>query len=250
MIKFCKKCDIETDHYKSGGCRPCALNRSRERRKINPISIKEYAKEWREKNLQKTKEYRISRKDINRSKASEYHKIRYQEEAFRESAKARTRKWYLENKERARKYSAEYRNSNKDILIDYGKSYYKENKDRIKNRSREWRLLNLERCRANKRVYRKYNPEVHRSTNRKRKSKLSKGKVSVGLVNKLLLIQKGLCVCCRLYLDSGYHMDHIMPINLGGEHADANIQLLCPTCNLTKQAKHPVDFMQSKGYLL
>lgn len=33
-------------------------------------------------------------------------------------------------------------------------------------------------------------------------------------------------------------------------NADENVQLLCSRCNLSKGAKHPVEFMQSQGYLL
>lgn len=41
-----------------------------------------------------------------------------------------------------------------------------------------------------------------------------------------------------------------MPLALGGANEDWNIQLLRQRCNNQKKAKHPVDFMQSKGYLL
>ena len=41
-----------------------------------------------------------------------------------------------------------------------------------------------------------------------------------------------------------------MPLALGGKHEDENLQLLCATCNLSKGAKHPIAFMQSKGRLL
>jgi len=41
-----------------------------------------------------------------------------------------------------------------------------------------------------------------------------------------------------------------MPLALGGANADDNIQLLRSTCNQQKHAKHPVDFMQQKGFLL
>ena len=37
---------------------------------------------------------------------------------------------------------------------------------------------------------------------------------------------------------------------LGGLNADSNMQLLRAECNLQKSAKHPVDFMQSRGFLL
>jgi 5-methylcytosine-specific restriction endonuclease McrA len=45
-------------------------------------------------------------------------------------------------------------------------------------------------------------------------------------------------------------MDHIIPLALGGANTDDNIQLLRATCNLQKHTKHPIDFMQQRGYLL
>lgn len=35
-----------------------------------------------------------------------------------------------------------------------------------------------------------------------------------------------------------------------GTNTDDNIQLLRKLCNLQKSAKHPVDFMQQRGFLL
>ena len=62
--------------------------------------------------------------------------------------------------------------------------------------------------------------------------------------------QRGRCACCGVKLNGAHHIDHIIPIALGGTNTDDNIQLLCPSCNLRKSAKHPVDYMQSLGYLL
>ena len=36
-----------------------------------------------------------------------------------------------------------------------------------------------------------------------------------------------------------YHVDHRMPLSLGGSNYPDNLQLLCPTCNLSKSATHP-----------
>ncbi len=65
----------------------------------------------------------------------------------------------------------------------------------------------------------------------------------------LLTLQNNQCIVCKNKLIK-YHLDHIMPIALGGTNDYKNIQLLCPTCNHQKHAKHPIDFMQQKGYLL
>ena len=62
--------------------------------------------------------------------------------------------------------------------------------------------------------------------------------------------QKGKCVVCRVDISKSYHIDHIMPLILGGSNDSGNIQLLCPHCNESKQGRHPIDFMQSRGFLL
>jgi 5-methylcytosine-specific restriction endonuclease McrA len=46
------------------------------------------------------------------------------------------------------------------------------------------------------------------------------------------------------------HVDHILPLALGGDNRRKNIQLLCPTCNLSKGAHHPIDHAQRNGLLL
>jgi hypothetical protein len=45
-------------------------------------------------------------------------------------------------------------------------------------------------------------------------------------------------------------LDHMMPIDLGGLHADENLQLLCPTCNLRKYNKDPIAWANENGRLL
>lgn len=83
----------------------------------------------------------------------------------------------------------------------------------------------------------------------KERRKMAVGKLSAGLSRKLWDLQRGLCPCCEQELGK-FHMDHIMPISLGGTNTDDNIQLLRQTCNLQKGNKHPIDFMQERGFLL
>ena len=68
--------------------------------------------------------------------------------------------------------------------------------------------------------------------------------------SKRFRLQRGKCACCRVSIADGYHVDHIQPLALGGSNDKTNLQLLCPTCNTKKSAKHPIDFMQSRGLLL
>lgn len=62
--------------------------------------------------------------------------------------------------------------------------------------------------------------------------------------------QKWRCAVCRADLKQGKHLDHVIPLAAGGLHEIGNFQWLCPGCNLAKSAKHPVEFMQSRGFLI
>src|SRR5574340_787097 len=97
-------------------------------------------------------------------------------------------------------------------------------------------------CSENKDKFRAY-------TNNRRR--LAGGmKLSSDISSKLFKLQKGKCACCGKRLGDDYHLDHIMPLALGGTNTDDNIQLLRAECNLQKHAKHPVEFMRQRGFLL
>jgi 5-methylcytosine-specific restriction endonuclease McrA len=116
-----------------------------------------------------------------------------------------------------------------------------EERRREKSRSPEGR----ERLRA----YRAANKEkVHEFRMRRRGR--AYGRLPAGTVAKIGQLQKWLCAVCRCGVKDGYHVDHIVPLAKGGQHIASNIQILCPTCNVRKSAKDPIDFMQSRGFLL
>lgn len=71
-------------------------------------------------------------------------------------------------------------------------------------------------------------------------------------IGRLMLTQRHKCAhtFCRASLKGKYHIDHIVPVALGGSNQLSNIQLLCVKCNLSKSATHPVDFAQMNGLLL
>ena len=102
---------------------------------------------------------------------------------------------------------------------------------------------------AKTRAYRKRNPEKVREWSQKRESRKT-GRLPRGTVMRLIKLQKNTCAICRGSLKPGYHVDHILALARGGKHERNNIQLLCPPCNVRKGAKDPIDYMQSKGFLL
>lgn len=99
------------------------------------------------------------------------------------------------------------------------------------------------------RKFRAANPEKMREWNHRR-GQIRVGRLPRGTIKKLYDLQRGKCPICKAQIADKFHADHIIPISKGGRHEPLNIQLLCPTCNVRKSAKHPVDFMQERGFLL
>jgi 5-methylcytosine-specific restriction endonuclease McrA len=99
------------------------------------------------------------------------------------------------------------------------------------------------------RNYRKRNPEKVREFCARRKGR-KLGRLPRGTVKRIGELQRWKCGCCRVNIRDKYHVDHIVSLKAGGAHAPTNLQLLCPTCNVKKSAKDPIDFMRERGFLL
>lgn len=59
---------------------------------------------------------------------------------------------------------------------------------------------------------------------------------------ELLNQQEFQCACCGESLEDVRHLDHIMPLALGGTNWIENLQWLCPFCNLSKSDRHPDEW--------
>jgi 5-methylcytosine-specific restriction endonuclease McrA len=116
---------------------------------------------------------------------------------------------------------------------------------RQREQQRLWRGANRDKARALQKAWRDRNREKRRNDKRAR----STAKRAT-LVRDLTKLQRGRCAYCRVKLGTTFHVDHIMPLKLGGADRRSNLQLACETCNLTKNAQHPVAFAQSLGLLL
>ena len=182
MTKFCRNCQVETERYASGNCKPCS----------------------------------------------------------RAIAKA----YYAENRDKFVAYYAENR--------DKYSAYYAANREKFVAYSTAWRAANPGRKRAHDATYRANNLESRRINrqNYDARKRENGGTLSKGLADKLFSLQRGKCACCKLPLGDDYHLDHIIPISMGGPNIDKNIQLLRARCNISKHAKHPIEFMQQRGLLL
>ena len=102
-----------------------------------------------------------------------------------------------------------------------------------------WRRKNPEACRA------------HRATRKARVRAAFVAPVTAADIARMMERQGGRCNAprCGADLAEGYHLDHVIPLAKGGTHEPANVQLLCPACNLQKNATLPEDFARERGRL-
>jgi len=208
-MKICFTCGCE---YSTSVCKPC-----------KKAYLADYYKKNKARLVANMKVYRAENSAELNARALEYH--------------------YANRQERISKMR-EYSVQNRDHLKDKAAEYYKVNSEKIKLRVAKYKRDNPDKV-AEFRKNETPNPECKRRNKHIRRAReFGNNDIPSKNIEQLLYtLQKGLCACCGKSLDAGYHVDHIIPLALGGRNIDGNLQLLTPKCNLRKGAKHPLDVM-------
>lgn len=135
-------------------------------------------------------------------------------------------------------------------------NYYKEKYARSRERQlayyKKRREIDPQPLRDSVNRWRANNRDHARAYAAKRRERINKsgGNYTKYDVAKIRELQNNKCAACEVCLSDGYHVDHIMPIALGGTNCPDNLQVLCPPCNLSKHAKDPIAWANERGLLI
>jgi len=151
-------------------------------------------------------------------------------------------KWRDANPEKFKESTTQSKTRNKDKYIPRQKEYYQENKEALKER--------YARYYQEKKDYHLERAKVGGHKRRAQKTRAG-GTHTAADVAAILKAQGHRCVYCQADLRKvKRHIDHVMPLALGGSNDKTNIQILCEPCNRSKGAKDPIAFARERGRLL
>ena len=129
------------------------------------------------------------------------------------------------------------------------KSWEEANREKVREYNRKWRLANPERCLKYTRAWRLADPA--RATERTARYKARKlGSPIIEVIDRDAIIarDKSRChICGKRVPKAQIHLDHLIPVSLGGSHSAANLAVAHARCNLAKGARAANDQLRLVG---
>lgn len=197
---------------------------------------REYHRKRRAENPDEYRERNRAYADTHREQKAETGRSWYA--ANKERARATRKAWYEANREKMRLYNQEYRAKNaeairqqrnqhgtSDKVREYQRKYHRDHAEENRARAKAWRENNPERAREN-----------HVEAIQRRRARLAGATVEKVDRAAIIARDKSICGICRKYVvPEQMSLDHIIPLSLGGPHAQWNLQVAHQRCN---QLKH------------
>jgi 5-methylcytosine-specific restriction endonuclease McrA len=227
-MKLCKKCGIEKQEddfvfikrkYRSNICKSCKA---------------EYDRQWKldHPNYKKVIEKicLFCGEPFETTKLAAKYCINCREAANKQKDSENSKRYRELHPEKVKDNRKRYYSANRESLLDKAKVYYELNKSKVYEYKKKWNQTNREKRRA-------------AEHNRDSRKAHNGGSFTADDIKKLFTNQSGLCanIFCKNSLDI-YHIDHMVPLILGGHNYPTNLQLLCPLCNLHKGTLMPLEW--------
>ena len=168
-----------------------------------------------------------------KAKEKEYNEHQHRSPAYK--------MWLEKNDEKIKKKSMDRYWRNRSRRREVGAIYYQNNKERLKPIRKAWSKNNPNKCKGYKDKWINKNQEQWKTIQREGAAKrraLEKSATLPSTCNKS--INKMIRECVRLSTETGveYHVDHIIPLALGGAHHQENLRIITADENQKKHSKY------------
>jgi len=146
----------------------------------------------------------------------------------------RHKQWRKDHPEKTNAISRRWKEKNKNALAEYKKRYRDQFPEKHATDAVRYRERHPQKIRALSRSY-------------KAKKVSAIGTHAADDIERIRQDQANQCNACACDLsETGFHVDHIVALSKGGSNWPENLQLLCPTCNLSKGDKDFTEWLQSR----
>lgn len=180
--------------------------------------------------------YFTQRYALNKDNVRERDAKRYR--ANRDAILARAKERRADGRRLA--YEREWAEAHREDTRRNARAYYWRNRERLIEKARE----KNRQSREYRRSWGQTNKEKVLAYSRNRRAREYRAAGSHGPedVAQQYGRQGGKCYYCGEGVGEQYHVDHIVPLLLGGSNGPENIVIACPWCNRSKGARHPMEF--------
>jgi 5-methylcytosine-specific restriction endonuclease McrA len=159
-----------------------------------------------------------------------------------------SRSWRANNAENVAQSKRSARSRNREKISQQEREYRIRNPDARKSILKSWRMRNVARIAEYEKSYRAANKERLRAYNSTRKAirrSIEEAGIGLGTLLGWVKAQPKICFYCVTDCAESFHVDHFVPLAKGGAHVLTNLRIACAPCNLRKNARDPLEFMEA-----
>ncbi|MGD0020526.1 MAG: HNH endonuclease [Candidatus Limnocylindrales bacterium] len=198
-----------------------------------------YRATHREKEKERHALYRANHREELRIKGLAY------DTAHREEKRSRGRDHYAKHHEEELAKQAAYRRDRPEAFLAAAARFRAAHREQMREKGREYYAAHRAEAAARHREYAKLHPDRMCVIQHNRRARLlaAPGTHTAADITAQYERQRGRCYWCGAGVSTRKkHVDHVMPLVLGGSNGPENLVIACPSCNHRKQAKHPMDW--------
>jgi len=225
-MKTCTACKTERDDFSpdkrasdglQGRCRECSTKAQKAARERNVELARTKRRNYYARESERVLATNQKWRDENRPAVLEGKRAWYERVKGTPKFTAKVSEYQARTKDEKREYDREYRARNPELQT---------------RRATEWRRNNPDKRKA-----------IMRQYSAKRRTQEEAG-ITGGMLAAWTLEQPKVCFYCDVDCAGSFHVDHFMPLAKGGAHVLTNLRIACPPCNLRKNARDPMEFME------